>query len=68
MKENTYKITLKEYSDGTSKMTRVSKGFNALELLGVLLLAIDEIEAQIRGKIKPNIIERNVIKPTTKKE
>ncbi len=49
------------YKDGTYAMKRTCDGFDALELLGVLELTQREIVDQIRGRIKPDIIERKFI-------
>uniref|UniRef100_A0A6M3L7Q5 Uncharacterized protein n=1 Tax=viral metagenome TaxID=1070528 RepID=A0A6M3L7Q5_9ZZZZ len=62
IKKKTYKIEFMEYSDETSRLSRECDGFEAFELLGLLYLIKDEILTQIRGKIKPDIIERKVIR------
>lgn len=57
----TYTITLEENETGYG-ISRNNEGFSAIELLGVLQLTILDIKEQMAGKIKPNVITRNVIK------
>ncbi len=61
VKKKTYNIEIVEYSDGKMSMKRTCYGFNPFELLGLLEFIQDEINEQIKGKIKPDIIERKVI-------
>jgi len=61
IKRQIYNIECIEYKDGTTTMSRTCDNFNALELLGVLSLTQAEIIEQIRGKYKPDIINRTVI-------
>ena len=50
--KKTYKITV-EYDDlGKSTLKRVSKGFNAMELLGVITQAQQSILDQMEGRVK----------------
>ena len=56
-----YKVECTEYSDGSSKMTRTCDGFNLIEILGLTTLVQLEVMKQIKGTIKPDIIERKVI-------
>ena len=61
IKKKVYTIEVKIYSDGTSNMKRTCDGFHFYELLGILDFTRDEILEQIKGTIKPDIIERRVI-------
>jgi hypothetical protein len=45
----------------TFELKRTNRGFTPLELLGALDFIRNEIIQQIEGKIKPDIIQRNVI-------
>lgn len=44
------------------RIERVNDGFNAIEVLGILEVAKDEVIAQIKGDIKPTEVIRTVIK------
>lgn len=57
----TYSITVIEYEDGSSSMHRVCDGFNPLELLGMLSKTSMDVNRQIEGLIKPDVIKRTVI-------
>lgn len=61
IKKQVYTIEVETYSDGTSNMKRTCDGFYFYELLGILDFTRDEILQQIKGKIKPDIVERKVI-------
>jgi len=60
-----YTIEWIEYTDEDgkpkTKLQRTCQGFNAYELLGLVTLAKSEIVQQIKGDVKPDIIERKVI-------
>lgn len=55
-------ITINTDSDGVHTMKRVNDGFNPMELLGIIDFVKDDIMAQVRGKIKPDVVERTIIK------
>ena len=61
VRKQIYTIECMEYSDGTNAMKRVCDGFNSIELLGLLDYIREEILKQMKGKIKPDIVERKVI-------
>lgn len=48
MAKQSYTITIED-KDGTKTMTRRNDGFNAIELLGVLELAQQDILKQLKG-------------------
>lgn len=39
-----------------------NSGFNAMELVGMLTLKIDDIKEQCFGEIKPDVVTRTIIK------
>jgi len=43
-------------------MKRVNDGFNPMELLGIIDFVKDDIMAQVHGKIKPDVVERTIVK------
>lgn len=57
----TYTIILKE--GDTTTLTRKNDGFNAIELLGVLQMAKNDIIDQIKGIVEADIdfVERKVV-------
>lgn len=59
-KKKSYTINMIE-ENGKTSMNRICDGFNALELLGILELAREEIIKQMRCEIKPDIIKRTFI-------
>ena len=72
MKESKEKV-LKKYTieliskDDKTIIRRTCDGFNAYELLGLVTLAQQEIINQIKGSIRPDIIERRVVRPRKSK-
>lgn len=62
VRKSTYTIEWQIKADGSTALKRNCDGFNAFELLGLLDLISREIREQIQGKIKPDIIERNVVR------
>lgn len=60
--KQTYTVTITHYDNETSIMRRVNDGFNALELIGLGDLITMDVRDQIRGDIKPTIIDRIHIK------
>ena len=67
IRKRTWTVELVEYSDGTSKMNREVNGFLGFELLGLLEDMKSDIIEQLRGRIKPTVIERTVIKNASEK-
>ena len=63
VKEKTYSIKLITYEDGSGHLIRENDGFSPLELLGYLEHAQLEIMQELAGKMKPDVIERRVVKP-----
>ena len=63
VKEKTYSIKHITYEDGSSHLIRENNGFNPFELLGYLEHAQLEIMQELAGKMKPDIVERRVVKP-----
>lgn len=57
------------YEDGRSSIYRKNEGFNPMELLGILSYTEGDILDQVRGHLKPNIIEKKieVVRPVVKK-
>ena len=72
MKESKEKV-LKKYTieliskDDKTIIRRTCDGFGAHELLGLVTLAQQEIIHQIKGSIRPDIIERRVVRPRKSK-
>ena len=61
--------TLKKYTvetwiddEGLSHMKRTNEGFYPIELLGICQLIAIEVREQMLGNIKPDAIERIVVK------
>lgn len=57
----TYTVKIENFDDGTNAMHRINDGFNPLELLGLTDFISMEIREQISGRIKPDVIKRDVI-------
>ena len=49
------------FENGVYKHTRTNEGFNPYELLGIFELSKMDIIEQMKGNIRPNEIERNLI-------
>lgn len=47
--------------DGMVSFRSEGEGFNTFEALGFMLWKIEDIHQQIRGEVKPDIVERRVI-------
>ena len=60
--KQSYTFTIEKYTDGASTMTRHNDGFTALELLGICSMITREVIDQQEGRIKPDIVKRNLIK------
>lgn len=60
VRKATYTIEYIVREKGTT-LNRKADGFNPFELLGLLDLTRGEIIAQMQGKIKPDIIKREVV-------
>ena len=60
-----YTIEWIEFNDESgqtkSLLRRTCRGFTSYELLGIVIMLREEISDQIKGKIKPDVIERRVI-------
>jgi len=59
--KKTYTVTVEHFDDGTQRMNRRNEGFYPLELIGIAQLISMEVRDQIMGKIKPDIIKREVV-------
>jgi hypothetical protein len=55
-------IRISETKDGKLKISSRNYGFTPLELIGLLHYKMDDIRAQMKGQIKPDIIERKLVK------
>jgi len=55
-------IRISENKDGKLKISSRNYGFTPLELIGLLHYKMDDIRAQMKGQIKPDIIERKLVK------
>jgi hypothetical protein len=62
MSKQVYTITIED-KDGIKKMTRRNDGFNAIELLGLLELAQQDILKQMKGleEAEIDIVKREVV-------
>ncbi len=62
MSKQVYTITIED-KDGIKKMTRRNDGFNAIELLGLLELAQQDILIQMKGLQEDgiDIVKREVV-------
>lgn len=61
VRKATYTIEYSVMANGQTKLHRKTDGFNSFELLGLLDLMRGEIIDQMKGKIKPDIIKREVV-------
>lgn len=61
MQQKKYTITL-TIDKKVSNLKRVNDGFTHLELLGLLSLTTQEIIEQMKGNIKPDLVERKAVK------
>jgi hypothetical protein len=63
MTKQVYTITIEHKKDGATTMTRRNDGFNAIELLGILELAQQDILNQIKDHENSNIdvVKREVV-------
>lgn len=57
----TYTICFETATDGRTRMTRTNDGFDPLQLLGLASLLQYELCEQFKGRITPDIIERQVV-------
>jgi hypothetical protein len=57
-----YVIEQYEKEDGETYISKKNIGFLSYELLGLLYWNIDDIKEQMKGKIRPDIVKRKVIK------
>jgi hypothetical protein len=55
-------IRISENENGTLKISSRNDGFTPLELIGLLSYKMDDIMAQMKGEIKPDVIERELVK------
>lgn len=62
VRKGIYTINWIEYADGNCSMERRCEGIAAYELLGMLALTQQEIIDQIKGRIRPNFVKREVVK------
>lgn len=58
----TYTVMIEELDNDTIGMSRKNDGFTSFELLGTLELIQLEIKEQMAGNIKPDFIERQIVK------
>ena len=56
-----YVIKYEFLTDKSVNVTRENKGFNAIELLGILESIQQDILNQMKGIVKPTTIKRNII-------
>lgn len=57
----TFTVTVHKFEDGTQEMERKNDGFEPLELIGIADFITWEVREQIMGRIKPDIIKREVV-------
>lgn len=60
--EKKYRLAITLGENGKLDVSSSNDGFNAFELLGFLDFKANDIREQIKGNVKPDIIERTVIK------
>jgi hypothetical protein len=56
-----YILVMKKGADGKIKCKSICRGFNSLEILGLLNWKTNDIQSQINGVIKPDFVSRKVI-------
>ena len=61
MKRFTIEYTRDDDGEG-GNMRSTNDGFSALEILGVLAWKIHDIERQMIGEVRPDVVERDLIK------
>lgn len=57
----TWTFIVREFSDGTSELERISEGFFPYELLGLIEHTKQDLLKQLNGEIKPTRVKRKVI-------
>ena len=60
--EKKYRLAVTLDENGDLDISSSNDGFNTFELLGFLQFKIEDVINQLNGKVKPDIIERMVIK------
>ena len=55
-------IRIRTNKDGALEVQRIAHNFSAIELLGYMEQAQLDILEQIRGNIKPEIVERKILR------
>lgn len=50
--------------NGKISVSRINKGFNSMEVLGILTNAVNEVQDMIAGNTKPDVTKASVIKDT----
>ncbi len=68
IEKKSYHFEMTNLRDGTTKLTRVNHGFNALELLGLLSMATTQITDSLGKAGKPDELERKYEKADRKKD
>lgn len=53
---------------GTFKSSGMCEGFTSMEVLGLLYWKTRDVEKQIFGEIKPDIVERTFVRKTRKSD
>lgn len=58
----TYTVTMiTNNATGRTQIDKVNDGFDALQLLGLLDWSREDVIAQIRGKVTPDVVKRTVL-------
>lgn len=58
-----YIVKLTQDENGKVTLSRYNDGFNILEMIGMLQMSILELQQTWQGNLKPDVIERKVVKP-----
>ena len=58
----TYTVTMTtDNATGRTQIDKVNDGFDALQLLGLLDWSREDVIAQLRGKVTPDVVKRTVV-------
>lgn len=57
-----YTVSVQSFEDGTQIMNSKNDGFSPLELIGVADFIAMEVREQIMGKLKYDIVKREVLR------
>jgi hypothetical protein len=57
-----YELVYERDESGRGSFNCTNKGLSAMEIIGILTWKISDIERQLRGEVKPDVVKRTVVK------